>query len=206
MDTWQQAKLHYIGLLVDHHQPELAETFFNSVTTKLLHRSYFRNDFIFVRPAVSTEYIENDEPGRHADLPRLLPDARDAARHADAHRHQLPARVRVRGPGRATSATCTQAMDAELLGELQAAHQLPDPGAVQPVLPQQGRLRGGQDHQRLAEMPFALPILHGPDAGLVIDAALFGEDDLLLIFSFRPRLLHGRHGGAQRLCARSCAR
>ena len=39
MDVWQQIKLHYIGLLVDHHQPELAETFFNSVTTKILHRS-----------------------------------------------------------------------------------------------------------------------------------------------------------------------
>jgi isocitrate dehydrogenase kinase/phosphatase len=63
MEVWQQVKLHYIGLLVDHHQPELAETFFNSVTTKILHRSYFQNDFIFVRPAVSTEYIENDEPG-----------------------------------------------------------------------------------------------------------------------------------------------
>jgi isocitrate dehydrogenase kinase/phosphatase len=62
MDTWQQAKLHYIGLLTGHRQPELAETFFNSVTSKLLHRSYFHNDFIFVRPAVSTEYIENDEP------------------------------------------------------------------------------------------------------------------------------------------------
>ncbi|MBC7729521.1 MAG: bifunctional isocitrate dehydrogenase kinase/phosphatase, partial [Microbacteriaceae bacterium] len=34
-DTWQQVKLHYIGLLADHHQPELAETFFNSVTTKI---------------------------------------------------------------------------------------------------------------------------------------------------------------------------
>ena len=65
-DTWQQVKLHYIGLLTNHHQPELAETFFNSVTTKILHHSYFRNDFIFVRPAVSTEYIENDEP---ASLP-----------------------------------------------------------------------------------------------------------------------------------------
>ena len=26
-DVWQQVKLHYIGMLVDHHQPELAETF-----------------------------------------------------------------------------------------------------------------------------------------------------------------------------------
>ena len=58
MDVWHQVKLHFIGLLVDHHQPELAETFFNSVTTKILHRAYFQNDFIFVRPAISTEYIE----------------------------------------------------------------------------------------------------------------------------------------------------
>ncbi|MDP2743429.1 MAG: bifunctional isocitrate dehydrogenase kinase/phosphatase, partial [Hydrogenophaga sp.] len=62
MDVWEQVKLHYIGLLVNHHQPELAETFFNSVTTKILHRTHFHNDFIFVRPAVSTEYIENGEP------------------------------------------------------------------------------------------------------------------------------------------------
>src|SRR3954469_11076026 len=62
MDVWQQVKLHAIGLLIDHHQPELAETFFNSVTTKILDRRDFRNDFIFVRPALSTDYIENDEP------------------------------------------------------------------------------------------------------------------------------------------------
>src|SRR5512133_3041316 len=61
MAIWHQVKLHYIGLLVDHHQPELAETFFNSVTTKILHRSDFQNNVIFVRPAVSTGYIENDE-------------------------------------------------------------------------------------------------------------------------------------------------
>jgi isocitrate dehydrogenase kinase/phosphatase len=29
-DVWQQAKLHYIGLLTNHHQPELAETFFGT--------------------------------------------------------------------------------------------------------------------------------------------------------------------------------
>src|SRR6478672_355937 len=62
MEVWHQAKLHYIGLLINHHQPECAETFFNSVTTKILHRTYFNNDFIFVRPAVSTEFIENEEP------------------------------------------------------------------------------------------------------------------------------------------------
>ena len=59
--TWQQVKLLYIGLLLNHKQPELAETFFNSVTTKILHRNYFHNDFIFVRPSISTENIEGDE-------------------------------------------------------------------------------------------------------------------------------------------------
>ena len=56
--TWQQVKLLYIGLLLNHKQPELAETFFNSVTTKILHRTYFHNDFIFVRPSISTENLE----------------------------------------------------------------------------------------------------------------------------------------------------
>ena len=81
---WQQAKLYYIGLLVDHRQPELAETFFNSVCCRILHRTYFHNDFIFVRPAVSTEYIDaqpstyrtyypNDAGFRHS-LRQLLLD------------------------------------------------------------------------------------------------------------------------------------
>ncbi|MBL8471936.1 MAG: bifunctional isocitrate dehydrogenase kinase/phosphatase [Rhodocyclaceae bacterium] len=61
-NTWQQTKLLYMGRLVNHKQPECAETFFNSVTTKILHRTYFNNDFIFVRPAVSTEYIGADPP------------------------------------------------------------------------------------------------------------------------------------------------
>src|SRR5689334_1879437 len=43
---WREVKLHYIGLLTNHKQPELAETFFNSVSCKILHRTYFKNDFI----------------------------------------------------------------------------------------------------------------------------------------------------------------
>src|SRR5690606_28622452 len=60
-DVWREVKLHYIGLLTDHKRPVLAETFFNSVCCRLLHRRYFNNDFIFVRPAISTEYIETEE-------------------------------------------------------------------------------------------------------------------------------------------------
>jgi isocitrate dehydrogenase kinase/phosphatase len=66
---WQRVKRDYVGLLADHKQPELAETFFNSVSTKILHRTYFHNDFIFVRPAVSTEYLDSDPPSYRVYYP-----------------------------------------------------------------------------------------------------------------------------------------
>jgi len=68
-EIWQQAKLYFIGLLTNHKQPELAETFFNSVFTRILHRDYFNNDFIFIRPAISTEYIESDPPSYRSYYP-----------------------------------------------------------------------------------------------------------------------------------------
>ena len=68
-NTWQLAKLLYIGLLTNHKQPELAETFFNSVFCKIMHRTYFQNDFIFVRPAVSTDFNESDPPAYRSYYP-----------------------------------------------------------------------------------------------------------------------------------------
>ncbi|MBV8649200.1 bifunctional isocitrate dehydrogenase kinase/phosphatase [Paludibacterium sp.] len=68
-EIWQQAKLYFIGLLCNHKRPELAETFFNSVFTRILHRDYFNNDFIFLRPAISTEYIEATPPAYRSYYP-----------------------------------------------------------------------------------------------------------------------------------------
>ena len=59
--VWREVKLHYIGMLTEHHQPELAETFFNSVCCSILHRTYFNNDFIFVWLTISTEYNDPRE-------------------------------------------------------------------------------------------------------------------------------------------------
>ena len=66
---WEEVKLQFIGLLIDHKQPECAETFFNSVLVKILHRVYFHNRFIFVRPAISTEYIEAIPPSYRSYYP-----------------------------------------------------------------------------------------------------------------------------------------
>jgi len=69
-EIWQQTKLYFIGLLTNHKQPECAETFFNSVFCRILHRDYFNNDFIFVRPAIATDYIESDPPTYRSYYPR----------------------------------------------------------------------------------------------------------------------------------------
>jgi isocitrate dehydrogenase kinase/phosphatase len=70
LDTlWAAVKQHYIARLVDHKQPECAETFFNTVTCKILHRSYFNNRFIFVRPAIATAHIESDPPSYRSYYP-----------------------------------------------------------------------------------------------------------------------------------------
>lgn len=66
---WQAVKQHYVMLLAEHRQPECAETFFNSVCTKLLHRAYFRNAFLFVRPGVATDYMDSDPPSFRSYYP-----------------------------------------------------------------------------------------------------------------------------------------
>ena len=61
-ELWREVKLRYIGLLYEHKQPELAETFYNSVFTWLFHRRYYNNDNIFVRPGLSTEFLDDNDP------------------------------------------------------------------------------------------------------------------------------------------------
>ncbi|MEY2800579.1 MAG: hypothetical protein RL513_163 [Pseudomonadota bacterium] len=182
MEVWQQVKLHYIGLLIDHHQPELAETFFNSVTTKILHRTYFHNDFIFVRPAVSTEYIENDEPAATPTYRAYYP-GRDTlhetmVRIIDNFRLQRPFQDLPRDARRVV-----QAFDVRLAHmTLRANFQIQVLSSL--FFRNKGAYVVGKIINGFNEVPFALPILHGDDGKLVIDACLFGEDDLLMLFSF----------------------
>ncbi|HQS32063.1 bifunctional isocitrate dehydrogenase kinase/phosphatase [Polaromonas sp.] len=200
MDVWQQVKLHYIGLLVNHHQPELAETFFNSVTTKILHRSYFQNDFIFVRPAVSTEYIENEEPTARPTYRAYYP-TRETLRDVIINIvRDFELHLEFEDLARDASYVL------EALGERLGGVKLRANFQIQVLSSLFFRNKGayvvGKIINGFNEVPFALPILHRqpPALGngatveegivgevqgkLVIDAALFGEDDLLILFSF----------------------
>ena len=179
--TWHQVKLHAIGLLIDHHQPELAETFFNSVTTKILDRRDFRNDFIFVRPALSTDYIESDEPGAASTYRAYYPTRETlhetCLRVVTNFQLEVEFHDLARDVGDVVAALLRALGDARLRANFQ----------VQVLSSLFFRNKGayvvGKIVNGFTELPFALPILHGDDGLLAIDAVLIGEEDLLLLFS-----------------------
>jgi isocitrate dehydrogenase kinase/phosphatase len=176
---WRAIKLAYIPLLHEHRQPECAETFYNSVACHVLHRRYYRNEFIFWRPAVATEHLEGDEPAYRSyyplrkglrrtlsaivrgfglanpweDLPR---DLRSVVRALRA-RFPRPARAR-------------PSLQIQVLGSLffrnKAAYAV-------------GRIVNGSE-----EVPFAVPILQNAEGELYLDALLLDTDQLVVLFSF----------------------
>ncbi len=186
MDAWQQVKLHYIGLLTDHHQPELAETFFNSVTTKLLHRAYFRNDFIFVRPAVSTEYIEMDEPA-HAPTYRSYYPTRESLHetlleilHSFGLRCEWEDLDRDVGDVLAALQSCLNIRWSDW--RLRANFQIQVLASL--FYRNKGAYLVGRVINGFTAIPMCLPLVYGDSGRLVIDTALFAEDELQLVFSF----------------------
>jgi len=183
MEIWHQVKLHYIGLLVDHHQPELAETFFNSVTTKILHRSYFQNNFIFIRPAVSTEYIENSETATRPTYRSYYPSAHNLPEVLLTLMHDFDLR-REFVDLTSDLARVAQAMQA-VLGDakLRANYQIQVLSGL--FFRNKGAYVVGRVINGYNEFPFALPVLYTPgEKQLAIDTILFGQDELLMLFSY----------------------
>ncbi len=175
---WEQVKLHFIGLLIDHRQPECAETFFNSVSVKMLRRGYFHNRFIFVRPTLSTEHIDADPPSyrsyyplqqglRHALIDIVL-DFRFERRFGDFGadlRHVLAAfRRRHPRPFRLESNHQIQVLSSPFFRN-QTAYIV-------------GRVVNG-----VHAYPFVVPIKHDASGQLYFDALIMDEVDLAILFS-----------------------
>ncbi len=177
--TWQQIKLLYIGLLLNHKQPELAETFFNSVTTKILHRDYFRNDFIFVRPTLSTENIEADydptyrsyyaqEDGVRGAVTAIVKDFNWRRPFADLERdvnhvyHAIRAFLKGMPP---REVNFQIQVLASAFYRNKAAYII------------------GKAINGAAEYPFAIPVLHDDDGKLYLDTVLLDAWRIGLLFS-----------------------
>jgi len=179
-ETWRETKLHYIGLLTGHKRPELAESFFNSVSCHILHRSYYRNDFIFVRPAVSTEYIETDEPaptyrvyypaadGLRIALRRMVTNFQLACPFTDLDRDIALVEARM--------------VEHFILDEREPNQQLHVLSSL--FFRNKGAYIVGRAINGAREHPFVVPILHGDDGRLYLDTVLTDPEQVVLLFSF----------------------
>jgi isocitrate dehydrogenase kinase/phosphatase len=179
-DVWREVKLHYIGMLTDHKQPELAETFFNSVCCNILHRTYFHNDFIFVRPAVSTEYIETTEAaptyrvyypaqdGLERTLQRIITNFQLQAKFADLQRDVALVAARLN----------------TLIGPdtLEPNHQIQVLSSL--FCRNKGAYVVGKSINGNREYPFVIPILHTRKRELVLDTVLLDIEQIAVLFSF----------------------
>ncbi|HYL19074.1 MAG TPA: bifunctional isocitrate dehydrogenase kinase/phosphatase [Burkholderiales bacterium] len=177
---WQEIKLQYVGLLTNHKQPELAETFFNSVSCKILQRSYYHNDFIFVRPAVSTEYLESDPPAYRSYYP--LRDGLRAVLHQIFKDCDLKCRFRDLGRDlRFVLRAVRVALPRPL--RLEANHQIQVLSGL--FFRNQRTYLIGKIINGNLELPFAVPIVHAEDGdGLCLDAILLDAREIAVLFAF----------------------
>ncbi len=179
LDTlWEQVKLHFIGLLIDHRQPECAETFFNSVSVKILHRVYFHNRFIFVRPAISTEHIDADPPSYRSYYPlqQGLRDALiDVVLDMGFERPFADFRRDLRCVLAAFRRRCPRRL------KLEANHQLQVLSS--PFFRNQTAYIVGRVVNGSHTYPFVVPVKHDEDGRLALDALLMDDLDLALLFS-----------------------
>ncbi|WP_322023200.1 bifunctional isocitrate dehydrogenase kinase/phosphatase [Burkholderia sp. BCC1977] len=181
-EVWQQIKLHYIGLLTSHRQPECAETFFNSVCCKILHRSYFSNDFIFVRPAISTEYLENDEPAAKPTYRAYYPgtDGLAATLERIVTNFQLepPFEDLTRDIG------CVMQAISDEFGQFDAAPNFQIHVLSSLFFRNKSAYIIGRIINADRVLPFAVPIRHVRPGLLALDTVLLRRDLLQIIFSF----------------------
>ncbi|APW45666.1 bifunctional isocitrate dehydrogenase kinase/phosphatase [Rhodoferax antarcticus] len=183
MEIWQQVKLHYIGLLVDHYQPELAETFFNSVTTKILHRSYFENSFIFFRPVLSTEYIENSAPDALPSYRAYYPTLYNMREVMQQTVLDFGLHCEFEDLKRDTA--LVMGVIAPLFDHVKIHANFQIQVLTSLFYRNKGAYLVGKLINGFIELPFALPILYNKaETHLRIDAVLHGEVDMHVLFSF----------------------
>ncbi len=190
--VWAAIKQHYVALLANHRQPECAETFFNSVCTKLLHRQYFHNDFIFVRPGVATDYMDSDPPSFRSYYPgreggaaalrgtlrQIIIDLGLAAPFVDIER-DLRRVVRaigaaVRGGGAPNA--LVRPFHVEPDCQVQVLSNL--------FYRNKGAYLIGRFFNGTRVTPVAVPILRNGRGELYLDAVLFAADHIATLFSF----------------------
>jgi len=178
-ELWLQVKKEYIDLLAAHNQPELAETFYNSVFCCLFERKYYHNDYIFVE---STAHRLDDRP-----TPKIYTSYKPAEKGLNqticdimnAHKSTVPfvdlegdVEVLIRAFRRKAHKTLVKVKDLQF--DILNFTFYRNKGAylIGRVLSPAG------------ETPFIIAVLNNEKGGLYIDALLTKSEDMAVVFGF----------------------
>jgi isocitrate dehydrogenase kinase/phosphatase len=178
-ELWREVKLRYIGLLYEHKQPELAETFYNSVFTYLFHRRYYNNDNIFVRPGLSTEYLDDDDPVYDSYYPTSAGLTETVRSILQAFPSSLPFENLRRDVRRLVRHVKMTRMPELALRRHFHLQVLRAPFYRNKAAYIVGRAVNGPQ-----VMPFVIPVLNNERGGVYVDTLLMDGDDIANLFSF----------------------
>ncbi|MBT8047467.1 MAG: bifunctional isocitrate dehydrogenase kinase/phosphatase [Xanthomonadales bacterium] len=178
-EVWPRIKIVVIGKLMDHLQSECAETFYNSVACRVLHRDYYKSEYIFWRPAISTQYLRGSQPTYRSYYPgsdglrRSLLDILTS--------FQLPVpfenlRRDIRYLERALLERRSTGWKEQPNHQIQV---LRTPFFRNKAAYLVGRLINGDIRQ-----PFVIPVLRNEDETITVDALLMQQTDVAVLFSF----------------------
>lgn len=176
---WPKIKIVFIGKLVGHFQAECAETFYNSVACRVLHRDYYNSEYIFWRPATSTEHIEGSKPSYRSYYPvsgGLRRCMLEIITHFELSSPWENLRRDIRYLERALLERRTRGWKAQPNYQIQVLDSLFCRNKAAYIV---GRVVNGDIRQ-----PFVVPLLKNPDGTLYVDSLLMRQKDVAILFSF----------------------
>lgn len=179
-DCWKKVKGHFILLLQKHQQPELAETFFNSVFCRIFPREFYTNQNIFLRSSIATEYIDSDIQTYEAYYPANTSFYRAIKLILNHSTLSIPFENCHRDCRHIAKSICKYMKhgnrNAELNFQYHVINALFFRNKAAYIV---GKAINGHE-----EYPFAIPLLNNEKGGIYTDALLIGEDSVSRLFSF----------------------
>ncbi|MEE4219070.1 MAG: bifunctional isocitrate dehydrogenase kinase/phosphatase [Xanthomonadales bacterium] len=177
--SWPRIKIRFIGKLMNHWQAECAETFYNSVACRVLHRDYYNSQYIFWRPAISTEHLEGSRPIYRSFYPESDGLRRSLLEILCSFGLTVPfenLRRDLRYLERAVLERQGKDWKAQPNYQVQVLDSLFFRNKAAYIV---GRLINGAERQ-----PFVIPLLRNSDGTMTVDCLLMRQKDVAVLFSF----------------------
>ncbi len=176
---WHDVKLVYITLLYEHKQPELAESFYNSIFTSLFHRHYYNNHFLFERPGVSTEYLDGGTATYYSFYPATYGLAVCVKSILQLYQFEVPYKDLQRDSERIVAVIKSHFGNKFYLSPNFQIHTLSSL-----FYRNKAAYIIGQANNGPRIIPFVIALMNNESGGVYVDALLIDKDDIANIFSF----------------------